>query len=82
MKEDFEMVRYEITIGYYEGAEAEWKEYTERGIAVRPTPDEAISQIKEFYGDDLIGVKIIYDEMMSDKCYSEWCGGPWFTKEG
>lgn len=76
------MVRFEAVIGFFTGVNNnEWKEYTERGVACGPTPADALGQIEEMYGSDIIEVKIMYDDTMSDKCYVEDNDAPWFRKE-
>lgn len=76
------MVRFEAVIGFYADDNfSSWEEHTERGVACGPTPADALNQIEEMYGDDLIEVKIMYDDTMSDKCYTECDDTPWIRKE-
>ena len=63
------MVRFEVTIGWWE--DSNYKEKTERGITCGPTAGEALAQIEEYYGEELQEVKIVYSDDMNSEIYVE-----------
>ena len=74
------MVRYHVVLNYEE--DGSYKTMTERGIAVGPTAQEALTQIEEYYGDDIEAIRIEYSDDMSDKIYAAFSEEdyPWLTK--
>ena len=74
------MVRYCVVLNYEE--DGSYKTMTERGIAAGPTAQEALTQIEEYYGDDIEAIRIEYSDDMSDKIYAAFSEEdyPWLTK--
>lgn len=74
------MVRYQVILNYEE--DGSYKTMTERGIAAGPTAQAALTQIEEYYGDDIEAIRIEYSDDMSDKIYAAFSEEdyPWLTK--
>ena len=74
------MVRYCVVLNYEE--DGSYKTMTERGIAAGPTAQEALTQIEEYYGDDIEAIRIEYSDDMSDKIDAAFSEEdyPWLAK--